>query len=93
MFKKIEPFRILGRYGHSCTLTKLKLKKYLLTIVGPNFRVGSNEDQTEIDYIDPSGGPFISVGTSLRELHPRLPDKKITAIIFDKETNLIIIDL
>ena len=93
MTKKIEPFKIIGRNGHSCTLTKLKPKKYLISFVQPMVRYGYNEDMTEIDFVDPSGGPSISVGTSLRELHPKLPDKKVTAITVDKETKVTVIDL
>lgn len=94
MTKKIEPFKIIGRNGHSCTLTKLKPKKYLVSFTNPVFRLGFDEDPYTLSYIDPSGGPFISVGSSLREYHPKLPDKKITAITRDKEiSGIIIIDL
>lgn len=93
MTKKIAPFKIIGRYGHSCTLTKLKLKKYLVSFTDPVYRLGFHEDPYTLSYIDPSGGPFISVGSSLREFHPELPDKPIAAITRDKETNLIIIEL
>lgn len=93
MIKKIEPFKIMGRHGHSCTLTKLKPKKFLLSFVQPIVRYGYNEDMTEINFVDPSGGPSISIGTSLRELHPKLPDKKVTAITVDKETKVTVIDL
>lgn len=93
MTKKIEPFKIIGRYGHSCTLTKLKPKKYLISFVQPIVRWGMKEDSTEINFVDPSGGPCISVGTSLRDLHPKLPDKKVTAITIDKETRVTVIDL
>jgi hypothetical protein len=85
--KKIEPFKIMGRNGHSCTLTKLKPKKYLMTFVNPVARFG--RDENGISFVDPSGGPFISVGTSLQEYHPKLPDKKIVSI--DRNETLLII--
>ena len=85
--KKIEPFKIMGRYGHSCTLTKLKPKKYLISFVNPVARFGS--DENGISFVDPSGGPFISVGTSLREYHPKLPNKKIVSI--ERNDKLLII--
>lgn len=34
------------------------------------------------DFIDPSGGPFVRVGMSLRSLHRDLPDERITAVVF-----------
>lgn len=40
-------------------------------------RFGGHPD---LEFVDPSGGPFISVGTSLREYHSNLPDKKIDSI-------------
>jgi hypothetical protein len=84
--KKIEPFKIIGRYGHSCTLTKLKPKKYLISFVNPIISFGG---APQIEFVDPSGGPFISVGTSLQEYHPKLPDKKIVSI--ERNENLLII--
>jgi|688.fasta_scaffold413380_2 hypothetical protein len=93
MTKKIEPFKIIGRNGHSCTLTKLKPKKYLLSFVHASVRWGYKEDSTEIDFVDPSGGPFISVGTSLRDLHPKLPDKEIVSITVDNDIKVTIIDI
>jgi len=84
--KKIEPFKIIGRYGHSCTLTKLKPKKYLISFVSPIISFGG---VPQIEFVDPSGGPFISVGTSLRGYHPKLPDKKIVSI--DRNDSLLII--
>ena len=84
--KKIEPFKIIGRSGHSCTLTKLKPKKYLLSFVNPMVHF---DGVPQIEFVDPSGGPSINVGTSLREYHPKLPDKKIVAI--ERNENLLII--
>lgn len=43
-----------------------------------------NEDGS-LYHVDPSGGPFVSVGTNLKVLAKDLPDAKITAIEFDKE--------
>lgn len=93
MTKKIEPFKIIGRYGHSCTLTKLKPKKYLISFVQPVIRYGFSEDQNTLSFIDPSGGPFISVGTSLKEYNSKLPDKPIISIVRDDETGITVIDL
>jgi hypothetical protein len=84
--KKIEPFKIMGRNGHSCTLTKLKPKRYLISFVNPVVRFGGVPD---LEFIDPSGGPFINIGTSLREYHPKLPDKKIVYI--ERNEKLLII--
>ena len=76
----------MGRNGHSCTLTKLKPKRYLISFVEPVIRFGGVPD---LEFIDPSGGPFINVGTSLREYHPKLPDKKIVSI--ERNDKLLII--
>jgi hypothetical protein len=85
--KKIEPFKIIGRNGHSCTLTKLKPKKYLISFVNPVARFGS--DENGISFIDPSGGPFIGVGDALRNIHPKLPNKAIVSI--ERNESLLII--
>lgn len=85
--KKIEPFKIIGRNGHSCTLTKLKPKKYLISFVNPVARFGS--DENGLTFIDPSGGPFIGVGGVLKELHPKLPNKAIVSI--ERNESLLII--
>ncbi len=70
---------IFGRYGKcSCSLTKLKQRSYLLTTYGEFTRYGGNDD--ELIYVDPEGGPFISVGTPLKKIHSELPDKKIVSI-------------
>ncbi len=76
----------MGRNGHSCTLTKLKPKRYLISFVEPVIRFGGVPD---LEFIDPSGGPFINVGTPLREYHPKLPNKKIVAI--ERNDKLLII--
>lgn len=87
--KKIEPFKIIGRSGHSCTLTKLKPKKYLLSFVEPFFRIGG--DEGGIQYVDPSGGPFIGINTVLKDLHAKLPNKSILSIDRNQETGYIVI--
>ena len=85
--KKIEPFKIIGRNGHSCTLTKLKPKKYLISFVNPVARFGS--DENGLTFIDPSGGPFIGVGDVLKGIHPKLPNKAIVSI--ERNESLLII--
>lgn len=39
-----------------------------------------------IDFVDPDGGPFISLDASLKTYHPDLPDLTISSIEYDEAT-------
>lgn len=88
-----QTFKIFGRSGHSCTLTKLNRKRYLLSFVLPYIRCGYGEDTETIEYVDPSGGPFISVDTSLKEYNTKLPDKKISSIRWALDGKYYVIEI
>lgn len=84
---------MFGRGGHSCTLIKLNRKRYLLSFVSHHIRCGYSEGTETVDYIDPSAGPFISVGTPLKEYNKKLPDKKITSINWEENSECYVIEI
>ena len=57
--------KLIGRYGHSATLTQVEHNKWEFDAVEKdNCRYGS--DASGIMFVDPSGGPFIGKGSTFR---------------------------
>ena len=81
---------IKGRYGISCTLTKLNDGKWKMNTYNDFMRFGMTEDGDSILFVDPDGGPFIGVGDSLHVFHRNLPKKKITKITSKMDDGIII---
>lgn len=54
--------QLKSRYGYNHKLERVSNKKYKLNLDDTcnSFRLGSSEGK--IDFIDPAGGPFMSVG-------------------------------
>jgi len=80
---KPTSFDIVGRYGHSCTISKITSKRYRVLIHARHYRCGGfaeSDEREGLSFIDPSGGPFISVDTPLNEYHYKLPKKMIKKI-------------
>ena len=88
-----QTFKVFGRSGHSCTLIKVNRKKYLLSFVSPYMKCGYSEGTETIGFVDPSGGPFISVGTPLKEYNTKLPDKKISSINWEENSKYYVIEI
>lgn len=88
-----QTFKIFGRSGPSCTLIRLNRKRYLLSFILPYIRCGYSEDAETIEYVDPCGGPFISVGTPLKEYNTKLPNKKITSINWAADGKYYVIEI
>jgi len=54
---------LISRYGQKRNVTDNG--HGIFTVEGESrfFRAGMNENNTDIDYVDPEGGPFFSVGS------------------------------
>jgi len=73
---------IQGRYGVSCTITKAGPNRWKFNCHG-SCRFGSNDNG--LTFVDPSGGPFIGIGDTLKSINKNLPDEKIISIESDDE--------
>ena len=80
-------YNIYGHYGKvTCQITEIDDSRFRLQLVDDFCRFGGFSDadiaagKTGYSFVDPSGGPFISVGSSLNAFHKTLPDKPITKI-------------
>lgn len=68
-----------SRYGDPRKTTNHGDGWYTIEGIARYYRVGMNEENTEIDYFDPEGGPFIHVGDLI-------DNRKIVSIIVEKVT-------
>lgn len=59
----MENAKYINRYGDEIIFKKIN-ENQIQMIGGQYYRTGYNEDET-INFVDPSGGPFIQVGTDL----------------------------
>ena len=59
----MENAEYINRYGDKITFQHIN-ENQIQMLGGEYYRTGYNEDET-IDFVDPSGGPFIQVGTDL----------------------------
>jgi hypothetical protein len=66
-----------NRYGDEYIFTKQEDGTVLWEGTFDYYRYGINEDETGLMFIDPSGGPFISVGHPFRYLNS---DNKISRL-------------
>jgi hypothetical protein len=66
-----------SRYGDPRKTTNHGDGWYTIEGKAHYYRVGMNEDNTEVDYFDPEGGSFISVGSMI-------DNRKIVSIIVEK---------
>ena len=66
-----------SRYGDPRKTTNHGDGWYTIEGKAHYYRVGMNEDNTEIDYFDPEGGSFISIGDMI-------DNRKIVSIIVEK---------
>ena len=53
-------------------------------------RYGYRTNPKHIEFVDPSGGPFISVGSKLSSYHKDLPNKSIVRIDSDSNIKLFV---
>ena len=90
----MKSFDIVGRYGHSCSFVKYTGSSYKLHIHGNYpYRCGgfaADDEREGLSFVDPAGGPFISVNTPLNEYHNKLPKKKIVSITHRLDEGIVI---
>jgi hypothetical protein len=60
--------KIKSRYGVDRTINKHGKGWYTMEGHSDYIRVGMTEDNTEVAYIDPQGGPFLHVGDDFEKL-------------------------
>jgi hypothetical protein len=54
------------------------------------YRTGFNTDGSSIEFIDPSGGPYIAVGMNLSNYFNTKEDMTIKAIEYEPENGLVL---
>ena len=81
----MDKIELKSRYGDIHILEKIEDKKYKFLPSDEYMRVGLTEDRNKYYFVDPSGGPFISVGSILPEVNSKVKD-----IEFIKGTGTVI---
>ena len=79
-----------NRYGDEYTFVRLRDGAYRIDGTLTHWRVGWSETTGEIEYVDPSGGPFITLGTKIDDqpviqiirAPPGRCDNKVVSFIF-----------
>lgn len=77
--------KLYNRYNIDVTIERLKKTNWVLSIKDEFFRTGGfseGDDRKGLSFVDPSGGPFISVDSFLSEYSKDLPGCLITQISF-----------
>ena len=64
----MDKIELKSRYGDIHILEKIEDKKYKFLPSDNYMRCGLTEDKNKYHFVDPSGGPFISVGNKLQEV-------------------------
>jgi hypothetical protein len=74
---KSEGVRFQNRYRDTVTIRRISDVTWLFDVDGEgHWRFGNT-------FVDPAGGPFVSVGVTLSRIHPKLPaDRQIAKIAF-----------
>lgn len=70
----METIELKSRYGDIHKLEKIEEKKYKFLPSDNYMRCGLTEDKNKYHFVDPSGGPFISVGSILPEVNSKVKD-------------------
>lgn len=76
-----KQLKLRNRYGDCYDFKKIDENKYVIVGDLKYWRYGGQEGQEDVDYdnlgfVDPSGGPFIGIGS-------KIEDRKITRIWID----------
>jgi hypothetical protein len=91
----LKTYKVLSRYKAAHKFIELDENTFQFfphKDDNPYMRAGFNE-QGNIEFIDPPGGPFIRVGYSLNELvDNKMPDRNITEIKWDDDHYKLILD-
>jgi hypothetical protein len=70
----MEKIELKSRYGDIHILEKIEDKKYKFLPSDNYMRCGLTDDKNKYHFVDPSGGPFISVGSILPEVNSKVKD-------------------
>lgn len=70
----MDKIELKSRYGDTHILEKIEDKKYKFLPSDNYMRCGLTEDKNKYHFVDPSGGPFISVGSILPEVNSKVKD-------------------
>ena len=87
-------YKFINRYGK--TITFIKDENNIFEMKGGEyyrylFNVDEEGNFKSYDAVDPSGGPFISVGTDLEYIDENLKGLIVEEINIDKKTNKILL--
>lgn len=91
----MRKFETINRYGNLIVFQEIE--KNLFTF--KSFERGGKEDNytwrvggkaPNFDFVDPSGGPFISVGTVLPDIDSRFPVLQVKGITIDNDIKLVL---
>ena len=83
-------YQIKGRYGISCTLKQESRNRWKLRVKSGMCRFGMTPDHESLSFVDPEGGPFISLGDSLNRYLRDLPKVTITKIVHAKGSGIML---
>lgn len=81
---------IKGHYGTRTAIACLIGDEVHVALTSEYFRFGSNTDGS-LRFVDPSGGPFMSVGAPMSEYHRQLPNRPIKSI--DRRGIFVVLEL
>lgn len=70
----MKTIELKSRYGDIHILEKIEDKKYKFLPSDNYMRCGLTDDKNKYHFVDPSGGPFISVGSILPEINSKVKD-------------------
>lgn len=70
----MDKIELKSRYGDIHILEKIEDKKYKFLPSDNYMRCGLTEYKNKYHFVDPSGGPFISVGSILPEVNSKVKD-------------------
>jgi len=83
-----------SRYGDPRTIRVINDNEAELNIFNTHYiRSSQHPDTNKQTMVDPDGGPYISVGMSLKDLDRKLPDLEITSIDYNRKKDFYILGL
>lgn len=84
--------KYLNRYGNTITFELLESNGLVdvVKVSGFNhYRCGFNSETRQVEFVDPEGGPFISVGQNLSEYF-KVDTKMIVQSIIDSDSGFLL---
>lgn len=87
-----KPHKYKNRYGDTFTFTPTEDGNLLWEGNFKYCRVGWNDDINVLTMVDPSGGPFVTLGMDSQLLHPDVKKKIVTKFTNIKSGYLITLE-